>query len=167
MLYELRRTRWRTGRATPLKSGGPTFHARLGNRTIPPISSTRLWLHPKQFFVDRVNRALSGGDVIAMIVGDGIETRLQELVHHLCPHRGKDQCLSVFIGGWKRAKDSCLDAVSRRGHNQLRQGYDGQEVRPYTGEDPRREIIREARMLPRSPHSPSTRDWMRMAFKFA
>jgi len=40
-------------------------------------------------FIDRVNRALSRGDVIAMIVGDGIETRLQELVDHLCkssPH---------------------------------------------------------------------------------
>ncbi len=38
----------------------------------------------EQFIVDRVNRALSRGDVIAMIVGDGIETRLQELVAHLC-----------------------------------------------------------------------------------
>lgn len=35
-------------------------------------------------FVDRVNRALSRGDLLAMIVGDGIETRLQELVDHLC-----------------------------------------------------------------------------------
>lgn|GEM_PF-1095499 len=38
----------------------------------------------EQFIIDRVNRALSRGDVIAMIVGDGIETRLQELVAHLC-----------------------------------------------------------------------------------
>lgn len=38
----------------------------------------------EQFIVDRVNRALSRGDVIAIIVGDGIETRLQELVAHLC-----------------------------------------------------------------------------------
>ena len=38
----------------------------------------------ERFFVDRVNRALLRGDVIAMIVGDGIETRLQELVAHLC-----------------------------------------------------------------------------------
>ncbi|RMF41877.1 MAG: hypothetical protein D6753_08870 [Planctomycetota bacterium] len=36
------------------------------------------------FIVDRVNRALSRGDVIALIVGDGIETRLLELVMHLC-----------------------------------------------------------------------------------
>lgn len=36
------------------------------------------------FIVDRVNRALARGDVIALIVGDGIETRLQELVTHLC-----------------------------------------------------------------------------------
>jgi hypothetical protein len=35
-------------------------------------------------FVDRVNRALARGDLLAMIVGDGIETRLQELVDHLC-----------------------------------------------------------------------------------
>jgi hypothetical protein len=38
----------------------------------------------EQFIVDRVNRALSRGDVIAMIVSDGIETRLQALVAHLC-----------------------------------------------------------------------------------
>lgn len=38
----------------------------------------------EQFLVDRVNRALSRGDVLAMIVGDGIETRLQELVAYLC-----------------------------------------------------------------------------------
>jgi hypothetical protein len=31
----------------------------------------------EQFLVDRLNRALSRGDVLAMIVGDGIETRLQ------------------------------------------------------------------------------------------
>ncbi len=35
-------------------------------------------------FVDRVNHALARGDILAMIVGDGIETRLQELVAHLC-----------------------------------------------------------------------------------
>lgn len=35
-------------------------------------------------FIDRVNHALDRGDVLAMIVGDGIETRLQELVAHLC-----------------------------------------------------------------------------------
>lgn len=35
-------------------------------------------------FVDRVNRALARGDILALIVGDGIETRLQELVDHLC-----------------------------------------------------------------------------------
>ena len=33
--------------------------------------------------IDRVNRALARGDVIAMIVGDGIEARLQTLVEHL------------------------------------------------------------------------------------
>lgn len=38
----------------------------------------------EQDFVDRVNRALARGDLLAMIVGDGIETRLQELVDHLC-----------------------------------------------------------------------------------
>ena len=35
-------------------------------------------------FVDRVQRALERGQVIALIVGDGIETRLQQLVTHLC-----------------------------------------------------------------------------------
>lgn len=37
----------------------------------------------EEIFIDRVNRALRRGDVLAMIVGDGIETRLQELVSHL------------------------------------------------------------------------------------
>lgn len=36
------------------------------------------------FIVDRVNQSLARGDIIALIVGDGIETRLQELVAHLC-----------------------------------------------------------------------------------
>ena len=35
-------------------------------------------------FVDRVNHALARGDILAMIVGDGIEARLQELIAHLC-----------------------------------------------------------------------------------
>ena len=35
-------------------------------------------------YIDRVNGALERGDVLAMIVGDGIETRLQDLVAHLC-----------------------------------------------------------------------------------
>lgn len=35
-------------------------------------------------FVDRVQRAIERGDIIALIVGDGIETRLQQLVSHLC-----------------------------------------------------------------------------------
>ena len=35
-------------------------------------------------FGDRVNLALLRGDVIAVIVGDGIEPRLQELVSHVC-----------------------------------------------------------------------------------
>lgn len=35
-------------------------------------------------FVDRVNHALMRGDILALIVGDGIETRLQELVSDLC-----------------------------------------------------------------------------------
>ncbi len=35
-------------------------------------------------YIDRVNGALDRGDVLAMIVGDGIETRLQDLVSHLC-----------------------------------------------------------------------------------
>ena len=34
-------------------------------------------------YVDRVNRALSRGNVLSLIVGDGIATRLQELVDHL------------------------------------------------------------------------------------
>ena len=38
----------------------------------------------QQTFIDRFNRALERGDVIALIVGDGIETRLQSLVSHLC-----------------------------------------------------------------------------------
>lgn len=33
-------------------------------------------------YTDRVNRALSRGDIIAIIVGDGIEQRLRELVTH-------------------------------------------------------------------------------------
>ena len=47
------------------------------------------------FITDRVNRALARGEVIALIVGDGIESRLQELVDHLCkdsPH------LHYFVG---------------------------------------------------------------------
>jgi len=43
----------------------------------------------ESFIVDRVNRALSNGDVIGMVVGDGIETRLQALVDDICkrtPH---------------------------------------------------------------------------------
>lgn len=35
-------------------------------------------------YIDRVNRALDRGDILAMIVGDGIETKLQALVSHLC-----------------------------------------------------------------------------------
>lgn len=35
-------------------------------------------------FVDRLNRALRRGDILSLIVGDGIETRLQELISHLC-----------------------------------------------------------------------------------
>lgn len=38
----------------------------------------------ESFIVDRLNGALLRGDVIAMIVGDGIETGLQELIAHLC-----------------------------------------------------------------------------------
>lgn len=38
----------------------------------------------ESFYVDRVNRALAQGDVIVLIVGDGIETRLKDLVAHLC-----------------------------------------------------------------------------------
>lgn len=37
-------------------------------------------------FIDRVNRALAGGNLLALIVGDGVETRLQELVDELCKH---------------------------------------------------------------------------------
>lgn len=33
--------------------------------------------------IDRANRALEAGDVIALIVGDGIQTRLRELVSHM------------------------------------------------------------------------------------
>jgi len=35
-------------------------------------------------FIDRLNRALRRGDILSLIVGDGIETRLQELISHLC-----------------------------------------------------------------------------------
>lgn len=35
-------------------------------------------------YVDRFNRALRRGDILTLIVGDGIETRLQKLVSHLC-----------------------------------------------------------------------------------
>lgn len=38
----------------------------------------------EQDFFDRLNRGLERGDVLALIVGDGIETRLQQLVDHLC-----------------------------------------------------------------------------------
>lgn len=33
---------------------------------------------------DRVNQAIDRGDILAMIVGDGIQTQLQDLVAHLC-----------------------------------------------------------------------------------
>lgn len=57
-------------------------------RTTPPQSllelvATRTGTE-ESAFVDRVNNALRRGDVIALIVGDGIETGLQELVSHLC-----------------------------------------------------------------------------------
>jgi hypothetical protein len=35
-------------------------------------------------FIDRLHRALRNGDILSLIVGDGIETRLQKLVSHLC-----------------------------------------------------------------------------------
>lgn len=35
-------------------------------------------------FADRVHRVIDRGDIIALIVGDGIDTRLQQLVSHLC-----------------------------------------------------------------------------------
>ena len=35
-------------------------------------------------FIDRVQRGLERGHVIALIVGDGIESRLEQLVSHLC-----------------------------------------------------------------------------------
>lgn len=35
-------------------------------------------------FIDKFNRALRKGDILTLIVGDGIETRLQNLVSHLC-----------------------------------------------------------------------------------
>jgi hypothetical protein len=38
----------------------------------------------QESYIDRVNRALSRGDILALIVGDGIETKLQALVSHLC-----------------------------------------------------------------------------------
>jgi hypothetical protein len=38
----------------------------------------------QETYIDRVNRALSRGDILALIVGDGIETKLQALVSHLC-----------------------------------------------------------------------------------
>jgi hypothetical protein len=38
----------------------------------------------ESLFIDRLNRALRRGDILAFIVGDGIETRLQQLVSHIC-----------------------------------------------------------------------------------
>lgn len=38
----------------------------------------------EQAYFDRLHRGLERGDVLALIVGDGIETRLQQLVDHLC-----------------------------------------------------------------------------------
>jgi len=38
----------------------------------------------ESYFVDRVNRALRRGDILSLIVGDGIETGLQKLVSHVC-----------------------------------------------------------------------------------
>jgi hypothetical protein len=38
----------------------------------------------QETYIDRVNRALDRGDILALIVGDGIETKLQALVSHLC-----------------------------------------------------------------------------------
>jgi hypothetical protein len=38
----------------------------------------------QQTYIDRVNRALDRGDILALIVGDGIETKLQALVSHIC-----------------------------------------------------------------------------------
>jgi hypothetical protein len=35
-------------------------------------------------YVDRVNGALNRGDIVSLIVGDGIKTGLQKLVSHLC-----------------------------------------------------------------------------------
>jgi hypothetical protein len=49
-------------------------------------------------FVDRVHKAIERGDIIALIVGDGIETRLQQLVSHLC----RD---SAHLRYWRRLYD--------------------------------------------------------------
>jgi len=35
-------------------------------------------------YIEQVQKALTNGDIIALIVGDGISTKLQELVSHLC-----------------------------------------------------------------------------------
>ncbi len=43
----------------------------------------------EEFIIDRVHRFLAGGEVVALIVGDGIQSRLKELVDHVCkdtPH---------------------------------------------------------------------------------
>ena len=45
------------------------------------LSETEL---DQQSYIDKFNRALDRGDVIALIVGDGIESRLQSLVSHVC-----------------------------------------------------------------------------------
>ena len=43
----------------------------------------------EEFIIDRVHRFLSRGEIVALIVGDGIQSRLKELVDHVCkdtPH---------------------------------------------------------------------------------
>jgi hypothetical protein len=43
----------------------------------------------EEFIIDRVHRFLARGEVVALIVGDGIQSRLKELVDHVCkdtPH---------------------------------------------------------------------------------
>jgi hypothetical protein len=73
--FEWLEAQWKTHRAgTPYQ--GASLMERISDLAQDEID--------ERAFIDRVNHALASGDILAMIVGDGIETRLQELVAHLC-----------------------------------------------------------------------------------
>jgi hypothetical protein len=71
---------WQSGRAGTGERGSQLWQRLIG------LSGEEL---DEGDLFDRVNRALGRGEIIGMIVGDGIETRLQALVDDLCkdtPH---------------------------------------------------------------------------------